>query len=63
MTATDTAPVVIEADQVWVDSIGTRWQVWGIFDGKVDLDRIPGFQDRTVTVDELHAGYVLEVTA
>lgn len=63
MTAIDTAPVVIEADQVWIDSIGTRWQVWGVFDGKVDLDRIPGFQDRTITPEALRAGYVLEVTA
>lgn len=63
MTAIDTAPVQVEADQVWIDRRGTRWQVWGVTDGMVDLDRIPGFQDRTVTPDALRANYTLEVTA
>lgn len=64
MTATDTAPVVeIEADQVWTDRRGIKWQVWGVTDGMVDLDRIPGFQDRTVTPDTLRTDYTLEATA
>jgi len=63
MTAIDTAPVEIEADQVWTDRSGIKWQVWGVADGMVDLDRIPGFQDRTVTPDVLRTDYVLEVTA
>lgn len=56
-----TAPIEIKADQIWVDRLDARWQVWGIFDGVVELDRIPGFQHRSVTPADLRDGHVLEV--
>lgn len=56
------APAEIAADQIWVDRSDARWQVWGIYDGMVELDRVPGFQSRSVSPADLRDGYVLEAT-
>ena len=53
--------VTIAQDQYWVHNrYGTRCRIWDVIDGVVEMNS-PSGNEVTVTVDELLAGYTLEV--